>query len=65
MAEPAALERQRKAAPSAETTEIAPNLPAGLVKGLRNYWYPVLQSRNAGGKAGRVHGLERAARCLA
>jgi phenylpropionate dioxygenase-like ring-hydroxylating dioxygenase large terminal subunit len=44
MAEPAALERQRKAAPSAETTEIAPNLPAGLVKGLRNYWYPVLQS---------------------
>src|SRR5437588_11832398 len=44
MAEPAALERQRKAAPSAEITEIAPNLPAGLVKGLRNYWYPVLQS---------------------
>src|ERR1700730_8318609 len=26
------------------TTEVAPNLPAGLIKGLRNYWYPVLAS---------------------
>jgi phenylpropionate dioxygenase-like ring-hydroxylating dioxygenase large terminal subunit len=26
-----------------EARDIAPNLPAGLVKGLRNYWYPVLQ----------------------
>jgi phenylpropionate dioxygenase-like ring-hydroxylating dioxygenase large terminal subunit len=24
--------------------EVAPSLPAGLPKGLRNYWYPVLQS---------------------
>jgi len=24
--------------------ELAPNLPAGLLNGLRNYWYPVLQS---------------------
>ena len=24
--------------------EVAPNLPAGLPRGLRNYWYPVLQS---------------------
>ena len=28
----------------ASTTEVAPNLPAGLPKGLWNYWYPVLQS---------------------
>jgi nitrite reductase/ring-hydroxylating ferredoxin subunit len=27
-----------------ETKDVAPNLPAGLPKGLRNYWYPVLQS---------------------
>jgi phenylpropionate dioxygenase-like ring-hydroxylating dioxygenase large terminal subunit len=27
-----------------DTIEVAPNLPAGLPKGLRNYWYPVLQS---------------------
>jgi phenylpropionate dioxygenase-like ring-hydroxylating dioxygenase large terminal subunit len=26
------------------TVEVAPNLPAGLPKGLRNYWYPVLQT---------------------
>jgi phenylpropionate dioxygenase-like ring-hydroxylating dioxygenase large terminal subunit len=26
------------------TTEVAPNLPAGLIKGLRNYRYPVLAS---------------------
>jgi nitrite reductase/ring-hydroxylating ferredoxin subunit len=28
----------------AGTTEVAPNLPRGLVRGLWNYWYPVLQS---------------------
>ena len=28
----------------AATAELTPNLPAGLIKGLRNYWYPVLQS---------------------
>jgi nitrite reductase/ring-hydroxylating ferredoxin subunit len=44
MAEPAMLERQREAGSSSQTIEIAPNLPAGLVRGLRNYWYPVLQS---------------------
>jgi len=27
-----------------DTVDVAPNLPAGLPKGLRNYWYPVLQS---------------------
>lgn len=27
-----------------EIIDVAPNLPAGLPKGLRNYWYPVLQS---------------------
>src|SRR5882724_2401142 len=27
-----------------EIVDVAPNLPAGLPKGLRNYWYPVLQS---------------------
>src|ERR1700743_2139174 len=25
---------------------VAPNLPAGLPSGLRNYWYPVLQSED-------------------
>lgn len=36
----------------ASTTELAPNLPAGLVRGLWNYWYPVLQSEElAPGKA--------------
>src|ERR1700736_6665136 len=44
MAEPATLERQREAESHPQTTEIAPNLPAGLIKGLRNYWYPVLAS---------------------
>jgi phenylpropionate dioxygenase-like ring-hydroxylating dioxygenase large terminal subunit len=28
--------------------ELAPNLPAGLPMGLRNYWYPVLQSEELG-----------------
>jgi phenylpropionate dioxygenase-like ring-hydroxylating dioxygenase large terminal subunit len=33
------------------TTEVAPSLPVGLIKGLRNYWYPVLQSEEvAAGK---------------
>jgi phenylpropionate dioxygenase-like ring-hydroxylating dioxygenase large terminal subunit len=27
-----------------DLVDVAPNLPAGLPKGLRNYWYPVLQS---------------------
>jgi nitrite reductase/ring-hydroxylating ferredoxin subunit len=55
MSETAALEasalRQRGAAVAndifdtvPEAREIAPNLPAGLPKGLRNYWYPVLQT---------------------
>ena len=34
------------------TTDVAPNLPAGLPKGLWNYWYPILQSEElAVGKA--------------
>ena len=48
MAETATLEpaagRRRDAAANPQTKEVAPNLPAGLPKGLRNYWYPVLQS---------------------
>ena len=44
MAEPARLDRQREASSHPQTKEIAPNLPAGLINGLRNYWYPVLQS---------------------
>jgi phenylpropionate dioxygenase-like ring-hydroxylating dioxygenase large terminal subunit len=55
MAEMATLEsstpRQREPATTndalgavPETKDVAPNLPAGLPKGLRNYWYPVLQS---------------------
>jgi nitrite reductase/ring-hydroxylating ferredoxin subunit len=36
----------------ASIEDVAPNLPAGLPKGLRNYWYPVLQSEElAAGKA--------------
>ena len=44
MAEAATLQRQREAGSTSQTVEIAPNLPAGLIRGLRNYWYPVLQS---------------------
>ena len=40
----AAAQRSRDAHKSPSTTEVAPNLPAGLVGGLRNYWYPVLQA---------------------
>jgi phenylpropionate dioxygenase-like ring-hydroxylating dioxygenase large terminal subunit len=47
MAETATIEsaaqRQRETA-HPDTREVAPNLPADLPKGLRNYWYPVLQS---------------------
>ena len=42
------IDRQAITAGSADKdpdiVEVAPNLPAGLPKGLRNYWYPVLQS---------------------
>lgn len=41
---PATPQRVRNSEILAMTTEVAPNLPAGLPKGLRNYWYPVLQS---------------------
>lgn len=34
----------RDADVAALTMEVAPNLPAGLIGGLWNYWYPVLQS---------------------
>ena len=36
--------RTREADALASTADVAPNLPAGLVTGLWNYWYPVLQS---------------------
>lgn len=37
---------------AALTREVAPNLPAGLTRGLWNYWYPILQSEElAPGKA--------------
>ncbi len=37
------------------TTDVAPNLPAGLVRGLHNYWYPVLQSEEL--EAGKAVGF--------
>lgn len=39
----------------ASTADVAPNLPAGLPKGLRNYWYPVLQSEEL--EAGKAIGF--------
>ena len=39
----------------AGTADVAPNLPAGLPKGLRNYWYPVLQSEEL--EAGKAIGF--------
>src|SRR5215469_15047928 len=40
----AAQPHTREADVAALTTDVAPNLPAGLTGGLWNYWYPVLQS---------------------
>jgi phenylpropionate dioxygenase-like ring-hydroxylating dioxygenase large terminal subunit len=40
---------------SASTADVAPNLPAGLPRGLRNYWYPVLQSEEL--EAGQAIGF--------
>jgi phenylpropionate dioxygenase-like ring-hydroxylating dioxygenase large terminal subunit len=42
----AAPSQHSRSAPDslASTKDVAPNLPAGLPKGLWNYWYPVLQS---------------------
>ena len=51
----AAAPRARDADTLASTVEVAPNLPAGLPKGLRNYWYPVLQSGELA--AGRPFGF--------
>jgi hypothetical protein len=48
--------RARGAESSAGAEDVAPNLPAGLVGGLRNYWYPVLQSENI--EAGKAVGLK-------
>jgi phenylpropionate dioxygenase-like ring-hydroxylating dioxygenase large terminal subunit len=44
MAETATIKSSIQHDATALTKDIAPNLPAGLPKGLRNYWYPVLQS---------------------
>ena len=48
MTQTTAMDRKATASPpsnkSPDIVEVAPNLPAGLPKGLRNYWYPVLQS---------------------
>ena len=41
---PQSPQRALDAGALSATTEVAPNLPAGLIKGLRNYWYPVLAS---------------------
>ncbi len=41
--ERAIAEAAHPSAPS-RVRDLAPNLPVGLPKGLRNYWYPVLQS---------------------
>lgn len=38
--------RRNEAAALASVEEVAPLLPAGLPNGLRNYWYPVLQSED-------------------
>jgi phenylpropionate dioxygenase-like ring-hydroxylating dioxygenase large terminal subunit len=47
-----AAQRARVAEISACIEDVAPNLPAGLPGGLRNYWYPVLQSEEVvSGKA--------------
>ncbi|HEY7066550.1 MAG TPA: aromatic ring-hydroxylating dioxygenase subunit alpha [Chloroflexota bacterium] len=37
-----------QATEAAEVREIAPHIPAGLELGLRNYWYPILQSEELG-----------------
>jgi len=42
----AAAQRAHDAETSASIEDVATNLPAGLPKGLRNYWYPVLQSED-------------------
>src|SRR5262249_26156446 len=61
MADPASLEssaehpRGPAAAPPDDTVDVAPNLPAGLPRGLRNYWYPVLQTEEL--PAGQPVGL--------
>lgn len=39
----------------ASIEEVAPILPAGLPKGLRNYWYPILQSEDV--QAGKAVGF--------
>jgi nitrite reductase/ring-hydroxylating ferredoxin subunit len=48
MTQTTAMDRKATASPPSnknrDIVEVAPNLPAGLPKGLRNYWYPVLQS---------------------
>ena len=49
-------QRARGAESSAGAEDVAPNLPAGLVGGLRNYWYPVLQSEDV--EAGKAVGLK-------
>jgi phenylpropionate dioxygenase-like ring-hydroxylating dioxygenase large terminal subunit len=51
-----AAQRARNAESSAGAEDVAPNLPAGLVSGLRNYWYPVLQSEDV--EAGKTVGLK-------
>jgi phenylpropionate dioxygenase-like ring-hydroxylating dioxygenase large terminal subunit len=42
----AAAQQVHGAETLASIEDVAPNLPAGLPKGLRNYWYPVLQSED-------------------
>src|SRR5262245_4146862 len=51
----AAASRVREPEARASIEDVAPNLPAGLPKGLRNYWYPVLQSEEL--EAGKAVGF--------
>src|SRR4030088_553237 len=54
------MERKATASPPSkqkpDLVDVAPNLPAGLPLGLRNYWYPVLQSEEL--PAGRPVGFK-------
>ncbi|MGB6538514.1 MAG: Rieske 2Fe-2S domain-containing protein [Xanthobacteraceae bacterium] len=47
--------RAHEAEAASLAIEVAPNLPAGLISGLSNYWYPVLQSEEL--EPGKVVGF--------
>ena len=55
MTQTTTMDRKATASPPSkqnpDLVDVAPNLPAGLPKGLRNYWYPVMWSRDLRRKA--------------